>query len=422
MLKPLLLSGWFRVQPFFNYFVVFILIAPLVAASGHSSSARSSKAIPKITPETGESDAVSHDKATLSESELAEVLTVDPINSSTRELVVIPKRIESLLPEDNNSESLLAKEYSHSSIDSAVVDPFASVELAPSVTMKRTSKIADILREKSDNNLLAAVQPLPSLPTLPTSQPDATQDAPVIQPQPEDTSELPADPIGSPHPIPWKWIVSTQEAIGSKGMTGVRHYRSVPVVSPDGKFAVYSRVQIEVKPEMYNTRVSSVLFVENRETKRLRVMASTSTLHDPLVKNQAALAEQASKDGKIGVLVPVSWSEKSDRFLARRFEGVFNTGDSTDQAVIWDRQKNQANTVAPAQNEEDHEKIAVLLGWSKNEPDHVLFRAGEMGEENWPLVKVAVDGKTGSTTDADQPVTFGDKLTEIWAGPQVASR
>ncbi|MBD2362111.1 hypothetical protein H6G36_13110 [Anabaena minutissima FACHB-250] len=421
MLKPLLLSGWFRVQPFFNYFVVVILIAPLVAASGHSSSARPSKVVAKITAETGESDTVSQDKAAISESELAEVLTVAPIDSNTREQEITPLAIAPpILPAENISESLLAKQYSDFSSESAGVDSLASVELAPSVTTKRTKKIATLLRKTSDNNLLAAVQPLP---TLPVPSPDAAEDTPVTQPQPEDTSELPTDPIGSPHPIPWKWIVSTQEAIGSKGMTGVRHYRSVPVVSPDGKFAVYSRVQIEVKPEMYNTKVTSVLFVEERETKRLRVMASTTTLHDPLVNTQQAeSADQVSTDGKIGVLVPVSWSEKSDRFLARRFEGVFNTGDSTDQAVIWDRQKNQTNTVAPAQSEEDDEKIAVLLGWSKNEPDHVLFRAGEMGEENWPLVKVAVDGKTGSTTDADQPVTFGDKLTEIWAGPQVASR
>lgn len=120
--------------------------------------------------------------------------------------------------------------------------------------------------------------------------------------------------------------------------------------------------------------------------------------------------------------MPVSWSEKSDRFLARKFEGIFNTGDSTDQAVIWDLQKNQTNTVAPAQEVNEHEKIAVLLGWSKNDPDHVIFRAGEMGEEEWPLVKVAIDGKTAATTDADQPITYGDKLTQVWAGPQVASR
>jgi hypothetical protein len=52
----------------------------------------------------------------------------------------------------------------------------------------------------------------------------------------------------------------------------------------------------------------------------------------------------------------------------------------------------------------------------------VLFRAGELGEENWPLMQVANDGKTITTTDNDRPITFGKKVTEIWAGPQVAYR
>lgn len=420
MLKPLLLSGWFRVQPLLNYFVVGILIAPLVAASGHSSSARPSKVVVKVAAEPGEAENVSQEQAAVNEPELTAVLTSDSTNSATPEMLVTPQVMKrQMLLAEENTESLLAQQYTHSTGNSSAVDPFASVELAPSINTKGKVKTPAILGEKLENNLLAAVQPLPPAPVAP---PDATPDTPVNNPQPENTSELPTDPIGSPHPIPWKWIVSTQEAIGSEGKTGVRYYRSLPVVSPDGKYAVYSRVQIEVKPEMYNTTVTSVLFVEERATKKLRVMASTTRVHDPLVKTQATSSEETSTDGKIGVLVPVSWSEKSDRFLARKFEGVFNTGDSTDQAVIWDRQKNQTNTVAPAKTEEDHEKIAVLLGWSKNEPDHVLFKAGEMGEENWPLVKVAIDGKTGSTTDTDQPVTFGDKLTEIWREPQVASR
>jgi hypothetical protein len=434
MLKPLLLSGWFRVQPFLNYFVLVMLIAPLVAASAHSSSAKQSKVVSKVASETEESDALSQGIATVSESDLFEVLITEQSYFSTRELETVPQETVVALPTDN-FESLLAKEYIRSGSDIPVNDSLAAVELAPLpktpdsqlraykkinevdlYSVKENSNI--IQRETLDENLLAAAQ---AMPTLRESQPDATKDVPVVE-QPEQAATGENDPIGSPHPIPWKWIVSTQEAIGSQGNSGVRYYRSLPVVSPDGKYAVYSRVELEVKPEMYNSKVNSVLFVEERATKKLRVMAATTTLKDPLLNRQEKLAAQSPRDGKIGVLVPVSWSEKSDRFLARKFEGVFNTGDSTDQAVIWDRQKNQTNTVAPAQNEDEHEKIAVLLGWSKNEPDHVLFRAGEMGEENWPLVKVAVDGKTGATTDADQPVTYGDKATEIWSGPQVASR
>ncbi|ABA23087.1 conserved hypothetical protein [Trichormus variabilis ATCC 29413] len=424
MLKPLLLSGWFRVQPFLNYVVVIMLIAPLVVASGHSSSAKPSKAIAKTTTETETPDAVPQEAAVISEQNLAEVLTASPVNSRMEGLAGFPQEIvvdekPQILPADN-LESLVAKKYSHTN------KLLAAVELAPTTELPVGEKSAVQSLKQQDQAILNAVSEAHSLvasqvasslkPSTPTSTPDISID------EPQEGAEAQADPIGSPHPIPWQWILSTQEAIGSRGGSGVRYYRSVPVVSPDGKYAVYSRVQIEVKPEMHNTKVNSVLFVEDRQTKKLRVMAATTITNDPLLDTQQVSAEPADSDGKIGVLVPVSWSEKSDRFLARKFEGIFNTGDSTDQAVIWDRQKNQTNTVAPAQEVNDHEKIAVLLGWSKNDPDHVIFRAGEMGEEEWPLVKVAIDGKTAATTDADQPITYGDKLTQVWAGPQVASR
>jgi len=243
-----------------------------------------------------------------------------------------------------------------------------------------------------------------------------------VSEQPNESEMAQTDPIGSPHPIPWQWILATQEAIGAKGGSGVRYYRSIPVISPDGKYAIYSRVQMEVKPEMHNSRVNSVLFVEDRQTKRLRVMTSTSVVIDPLLKRQAILSAQGDNDGKIGVLVPVSWSEKSDRFLARKFVAIFNTADATDQAVIWNRQQDNLNVLSPVQSQDDHEKIAILLGWSKKQPNNVLFRAGELGEENWPLLQVANDGRTVDiSAEGDQAVTFGERGS-IWADPQVASR
>jgi hypothetical protein len=230
------------------------------------------------------------------------------------------------------------------------------------------------------------------------------------------------DPIGSPHPIPWQWIMSTQEAIGGKGNSGIRYYRSIPVLSPDGKYAIYSRVQMEIKPEMHNSRVNSVLFVEDRETRRLRVMSSTGAVIDPLLKKRPSLSAEADNDGKIEVLVPISWSEKGDRFLVRKFVAVFNTADVTDQAVIWNRQENNLSVVHPSQSQDDHEKIDILLGWSKKQPDNILFRSGELGQENWHLLQVANDGKTVDiSAEGDQAVTFGRKGS-IWVDPEVVSR
>ncbi|MEH2074032.1 MAG: hypothetical protein V7K57_06515 [Nostoc sp.] len=440
MLKPLLLSGWFRAQPFLNYVVVVILIAPLLGASAHSFPVKSEVA--KLTSITGDSDSVSKEIAVVEEPEIAEISKTDRINSSTEESDPVPTQSTAVqepqvLP-SNKIESLAQADTYVSNSDLTFPNTLAAVELAPltdvpvsQLNLIQKLKTANIKSLKGKENSLSRDKSLTKsliatqiAPTLRESQPTTTTETPAAEPVDESQAEQ-IDPLGSPHPIPWKWITATQEAIGSKGGSGVRHYRSVPVVSPDGKYAVYSRVQLEVKPEMYNSRVTSVLFVQDMQTKKLWVMASTTPVSDPLLKVKAvkaALSEEADTSGKIGVLVPVSWSEKGDRFLARKFEGIFNTGDSTDSAVIWDRQKNHANTVAPISQEEDREKIAVLLGWSKSQPDRVLFRAGELGEENWPLMQVANDGKTITTTNDDQPITFGKKVTEVWAGPQVAYR
>ncbi|MEH2201766.1 hypothetical protein [Nostoc sp.] len=439
MLKPLLLSGWFRAQPFLNYVVVVILIAPLLGASAHSFPVKSEAA--KLTSITGDSDSVSKEIAVVKEPEIAEISKTDQINSSTEESDPVPTQStavhEPQVLLSNKIESLAQADASVSNSDLTFPNTLAAVELAPltdvpvsQLNLIQKLKAANIKSLKGKENSLSRDKSLTKsliatqiAPTLRESQPTTTTETPAAEPVDESQAEQ-IDPLGSPHPIPWKWITATQEAIGSKGGSGVRHYRSVPVVSPDGKYAVYSRVQLEVKPEMYNSRVTSVLFVQDMQTKKLWVMASTTPVSDPLLKVKAvkaALSEETDTSGKIGVLVPVSWSEKGDRFLARKFEGIFNTGDSTDSAVIWDREKNHANTVAPV-NEEEHEKIAVLLGWSKSQPDRVLFRAGELGEENWPLMQVANDGKTITTTNDDQPITFGKKVTEVWAGPQVAYR
>ncbi|MBN4005912.1 hypothetical protein [Nostoc sp. LPT] len=443
MLKSLLLSGWFRTQPFLNYVVVVILLAPLLGASAHSIPVRSE--VHKLTSMTGESD-VSKEIAVVGEPEIAETLKTDQIESTTEEFDSVPTQSTAVqepqvLPANKIESSTQVDNYLSSSdldlSDVTVPDSLAAVELAPStdvpvsqLNLIRKLKAANVKSLRGQENYLSRkkffIESLTATqvaPAIRESQSTTTTEIPVVEPVDESQAEQ-IDPIGSPHPIPWKWITATQEAIASNGGSGVRHHRSVPVISPDGKYAVYSRVQLEVKPQMYNSRVTSVLFVQDMQTKKLWVMASTTPVSDPLLKVKAAKVEsleETDTSGKIGVLVPVSWSEKGDRFLARKFDGIFNTGDSTDSAVIWDRQKNHTNTVAPVSDEE-HEKVAVLLGWSKSQPDRVLFRAGELGEEKWPLMQVANDGKTITATDSDRPITFGKKVTEIWAGPQVAYR
>ncbi|HEY9707743.1 MAG TPA: hypothetical protein V6D48_06015 [Oculatellaceae cyanobacterium] len=218
------------------------------------------------------------------------------------------------------------------------------------------------------------------------------------------------DPIDSPHPIPWNWVLATHAEISANGGFGIRYYRSPSLISPDGQYAAYSRIQMQAHSELYRSRVTSVMFVENLRTGDLRTIKASSPLADnPLVSNQ-----EADMGGTFGIMIPISWSKSGDRILARQFEGVFNTSDASDYAVIWDRQQNRANTIAPDQIQYSS---AVLLGWSEIDPDRVLFRTDEMGDEHWSVWAVDLNGQTALATE-DNPSIYGQVVHQVWAGPQ----
>ncbi|MDB9439421.1 hypothetical protein BMF77_04685 [Dolichospermum sp. UHCC 0315A] len=416
MLKPLLVSEWFRVKPFLKYIAIVIVISPFLGMSIHATLAKQSEV------------ANSRAKNNKSQIKLAESaatrqlnLQFAQVNSHTGKILVgegiqsLPKDIVISGAERENSQ--LGDDVVSKTVPSVNV-----AQLQSKTSINQANLIQKLKDAKEEADLNSPVSGNSQSQELATSTVTPKNGEIPVSERPNESEMAQTDPIGSPHPIPWQWILATQEAIGAKGGSGVRYYRSIPVISPDGKYAIYSRVQMEVKPEMHNSRVNSVLFVEDKQTKRLRVMTSTSVVIDPLLKRQAILSAQGDNDGKIGVLVPVSWSEKGDRFLARKFVAIFNTADATDQAVIWNRQQDHLNVVSPVQSQDDHEKIAILLGWSKKQPNNVLFRAGELGEENWPLLQVANDGRTVDiSAEGDQAVTFGEKGS-IWADPQVASR
>ncbi len=449
MLKHLLLSGWFRAQPFSRYIAFVMLIAPLVAASSNSTPAQSQ--IAKNTYIKNELDPVS-----------IPITDAEVVNSTHQES--LSKVAETKSSTDKSSFDLMSQAAANKppavqtdGIESASVEDnaqqtvqipaeqllAAKVELAPVKEVSegnkkelsasqlnllqkiKTAKLKSSPQENSYPSTLAVAADSPEVPkVLPItkeSQPRFSQPKETVGEQLDESEESQQDPIGSSYPIPWNWIMKTHQAISSKSGSGVSYYRSIPLVSPDGRYAVYSRVQLEVKPELYNSRVSSVLFLEDRQTGKLRVVYSTSRNMDTLLKAKAD-SDDPNREGTIGVLVPVSWSERGERFLARKFEAVFNTSDATDRAVIWDRQNNSTNTVTPAYDRNGHEKIAVLLGWSQTQPDNVLFRAGELGEENWPVFAVSQNGETVIAAEIDRPVTFGKKITQVWANPPIAYR
>lgn len=431
MLKSLLLSGWFRVQPFLKYVVIVILISPLVGFSIHSSVAKQSQLqLSKSNSGLDKSNLDSQIKPIARQNDLnlgkVNLLTAKPEKTENvvSENQLVSKERQLLSVEKIDSRVGKEKQQDHISTNNIVrVPKSVAVAKIPVNQDHLLLKLQDPLNETlAERNVRdEVIKTTTKSSKIRKSQSSLITEIPVDEKQHE-LEAVPDDPIGSPHPIPWKWIMTTQEAIGGQGKSGVRHYRSIPVISPDGRYAVYSRVQLEVQPQMHNSRVNSLLFIEDRQTKRLRVITKTAGMRDPLL-NQFVSRPKTDTEGKIKVLIPVSWSKTGDRFLARKFVGIFNTADVTDHAVIWNRQEDITTTVSPVQREDEHEKIAILLGWSQKQPDHVLFRAGELGQENWPLVQVASDGKSVNvTSDGDRPVTFGVKNTEGKPEPQVASR
>lgn len=188
-----------------------------------------------------------------------------------------------------------------------------------------------------------------------------------------------------------------------------RYYRSQSLISPDGQFAAYSRIQLQISPEVTQNRVASILFVERLATGELQTVTPAA----PFADNPFVADAVLNQPGTIAMLIPIAWSEDSERLLAREFESKFGSGLASDFAVIWERRLNRTYTLAPTQIPYSN---AVLLGWSQACPNHVLFRAGQMGEENWPLYAVDSGGQTLHLVN-DQPLAFGQYANSFW-GPQ----
>ncbi len=218
------------------------------------------------------------------------------------------------------------------------------------------------------------------------------------------------DPLDSPHPIPWNWVLEAQAELSASQNSETRYYRSSSLVSPDGQYAAYSRIQLQGQPELYRSRVTSVMFVENLLTGDLKTITPSS----PFAENPFMGNQDADMPGTIAILMPISWSQSSDRLLARQFEGLLSTSDASDFAVIWDRKQNCTSTLAPNRIEYCY---AVLLGWSQIHPDQVLFRAGDLGDEHPPVWSVDLNGQT-SLALKDEPTVYGQAVNQVWAGPQ----
>ncbi|NJR40464.1 MAG: hypothetical protein HC781_18575 [Leptolyngbyaceae cyanobacterium CSU_1_4] len=219
------------------------------------------------------------------------------------------------------------------------------------------------------------------------------------------------DPLNSPHPIPWNWVTSVALSGGAApGHYG--YYRSQSLVSPNGQYAAYSRIQVQPAVHFTQSRVVSALFLENLRTGTLQTLMASSPF-----ANSPFTAKESDQAGTIAVLIPIAWSETGDRLLAREFESIFGSSIASDFAVIWDSHTNQTQTLAPSPINYSN---AILMGWSQTYPDQVLFQAGMMGEPHWNFYTVKINGQT-NLVRGDRPITYGQVTTNIWAGPQAYS-
>lgn len=221
------------------------------------------------------------------------------------------------------------------------------------------------------------------------------------------------DPINSPYPVPWNWVMATLSDRSSLPSSKVRYYRSQSLVSPNGQYAAYSRIQVQISRDFTQNRVASTLFLENLTSGELQTITASS----PFADNPFTSNGDTSQSGTIAILIPIAWSEGSDRILAREFESVFGSDIASDFAVVWDQSSNRTYTIAPQAQYSN----AILLGWSQSHPDQVLFRAGMIGNENWSLYAVDVRGQTAYVSH-DRPITYGQMVNSVWSGPQAYAR
>jgi hypothetical protein len=224
-----------------------------------------------------------------------------------------------------------------------------------------------------------------------------------------------ADPLLSPYPVPWQWIIKTQQDYAAQNRTGLRYYRSPALVSPSGNYAAYSRIEVRAEANLYESKVLSVLFLENLQTGELQVIRAESPIARYLQQVGEGSAEMA---GVISILIPASWSGDGDRLLARQLEGAFNSSDISDYAVVWTGKETTVKTLA-AHPKPTMEISATLLGWHQDSPEQVLFKVSHLDEEdsNENLVCVSL---TGDIQLAQTPavIGYGELVSRTWTGVQ----
>ncbi|WP_036533384.1 hypothetical protein [Neosynechococcus sphagnicola] len=218
------------------------------------------------------------------------------------------------------------------------------------------------------------------------------------------------DPLNSPHPVPWNWVLANQSEASTSGLTRLCSYRSPALMSPDSQYAAYSRIQMQAQPNFTQSRVNSQLCLEQLRSRDVLTLEPTS----PFTEYPGQKHVQ-NQPGTVVMMIPIAWSAAGDRLLVRTFAARFGSDLASDYAVIWERSTHRTQTLSPTQIYYTH---AILLGWSRRHAERVLFQAGILGQTEWPLWTVEPSGRT-LVASGDQPQVFGQVVDQLWFGSQL---
>lgn len=210
------------------------------------------------------------------------------------------------------------------------------------------------------------------------------------------------DPIASPFPLPWAWIIEQQKLAALNHLPQTYSQKTAVFISPDGLYQAQAELIFQADPNFAHNQLTSTLTITNIQTQAVQQWQSTSLI-DPELRQDLP----ADGAGLIAVLWPVGWSASGEQLLIRHFQGLFSTDFASDVAVIWSRPQQTLTAVWPQSVDYDH---AILLGWSQDQPDQVLFRTATMGESKTQVW--AVNGQQEMLARPnDRPLVYGQTLT-----------
>ncbi len=216
-----------------------------------------------------------------------------------------------------------------------------------------------------------------------------------------ETEPVSADPLGSPFPLPWAWVNQHQQRAAAAQQTQTISQKTAIFVSPDGMYQAQAELILLAHPDFSRNQLTSILTVTHTQTQQVQQWQSTALI-DPNLRQELA----PDGAGLIAVLWPVGWSASGEQLLVRNVQGIFSSDFVSDVAVIWSRPSQALTALWPQQAEYDH---AILLGWSQENPQQVLFETATMGQAAKQIW--AVDPQQEMLAQpSDRPQVYGQTL------------